>query len=278
MGCQGGSCGSEKKSSLANHPCFSPHGHGKTGRIHLPVAPGCNISCGYCVRKFDCANESRPGVTSRVINPEQALWRVEKALAGSMGPYLAVVGIAGPGEPLANPNTFRTLRLVKEKYPHMMLCVSSNGLLLTEKVEELIEIGISHITVTLNSLRPETGAAIYPYVYWKGEKLTGLAAAERLIEQQLKGIEKAAQAGLLVKVNTVVIPGINDEQIEEIAEKVKSLGAAVLNLMPLINQGIFAHLEPPTVTEMTQHRQKVATILPQIAHCRQCRADAIGLI
>ena len=55
------------------HPCFSTSGHGKTGRIHLAVAPGCNISCNYCVRKFDCANESRPGVTSRVQNSEEAL-------------------------------------------------------------------------------------------------------------------------------------------------------------------------------------------------------------
>ncbi|KAB2952891.1 radical SAM protein [Heliorestis acidaminivorans] len=278
MGCQGGSCDSKKNQSLENHPCFSPQGHGKTGRIHLPVAPGCNISCGYCVRKFDCANESRPGVTSRVINPEQALWRVEKALSGPLGDALAVVGIAGPGEPLANPHTYETLRLVKEKYPHMMLCVSSNGLLLSEKVEELKEIGISHITVTLNSLRAETGEQIYPYVFWQGKKLTGQEGAGLLIEKQLQGIEEASKLGLLVKVNTVVIPGINDGQIEEIALKVKSLGAAVLNLMPLINQGIFADLEPPSVLEMTKHRHKVSAILPQIAHCRQCRADAIGLI
>lgn len=41
----------------------------KNGRIHLPIAPHCNIRCAYCDRKHDCANESRPGVTSRLLIP-----------------------------------------------------------------------------------------------------------------------------------------------------------------------------------------------------------------
>ncbi|HML48324.1 MAG TPA: nitrogenase component 1, partial [Clostridia bacterium] len=56
------------------HPCFTCGG-GKFARIHLPVAPKCNIQCGYCVRSFDCPNESRPGVTTKVITPEEALAR-----------------------------------------------------------------------------------------------------------------------------------------------------------------------------------------------------------
>lgn len=53
------------------HPCFQESCHGKYGRIHLPVAPACNIQCAYCDRRYDCANESRPGVTSEVISPEK---------------------------------------------------------------------------------------------------------------------------------------------------------------------------------------------------------------
>ena len=82
---------------LTEHPCFSAHAHFRYGRIHLPVAPKCNIRCGYCDRRFDCANESRPGVTSAVVSPEEALVRVERALCQDN--RLRVVGIAGPGEP-----------------------------------------------------------------------------------------------------------------------------------------------------------------------------------
>lgn len=277
MGCLG-SCDSKSGNLDQSHPCFSPHGHGKAGRIHLPVAPGCNISCGYCVRKFDCANESRPGVTSRVITPEQALWRVEQALSTKLGPYLNVIGIAGPGEPLANERTFDTLELVKERYPRLIRCISSNGLLLAQRLDDLIRLGVSHVTVTFNTLEPAVGAKIYRYVRWQGQKLMGEDGARRLIENQLEGIQKAAEAGMTVKVNTVVIPGVNGHNLEEQAWEVKRRGAAILNLMPLINQGIFADVTPPTPVEMSQYRQQMALILPQLSHCRQCRADAIGLV
>ena len=55
------------------HPCFNAKVKGQFGRVHLPVAPKCNILCNYCNRKFDCVNESRPGVTSSVLSPAQAL-------------------------------------------------------------------------------------------------------------------------------------------------------------------------------------------------------------
>ena len=51
------------------HPCFDKEARHKNARVHLPVAPKCNIQCNYCNRKFDCVNESRPGVTSSVLTP-----------------------------------------------------------------------------------------------------------------------------------------------------------------------------------------------------------------
>ena len=41
--------------------------------MHVAVAPACNIQCNYCNRKYDCANESRPGVVSEKLTPEQAM-------------------------------------------------------------------------------------------------------------------------------------------------------------------------------------------------------------
>ncbi len=75
-----------------------------------------------------------------------------------MGSMYKVVGIAGPGEPLANSATFETLKRVKKEFPEMILCLSTNGLLLPEKIKELVEIGVSHVTVTLNTLDEQVGA------------------------------------------------------------------------------------------------------------------------
>ena len=63
-----------------DHPCFNAKAHRTTGRIHLAVAPKCNIQCRYCDRKYDCANESRPGVTSAVLTPDQAMVHLEEML------------------------------------------------------------------------------------------------------------------------------------------------------------------------------------------------------
>ncbi|MBP5685800.1 MAG: nitrogenase cofactor biosynthesis protein NifB, partial [Candidatus Methanomethylophilaceae archaeon] len=90
----------ELSSVLSEHPCYDEEAHRRFARMHLPVAPRCNIQCNYCNRKYDCSNESRPGVTSEVLSPEQAADKV--AFVYSQIPELKVIGIAGPGDPMAN--------------------------------------------------------------------------------------------------------------------------------------------------------------------------------
>ena len=110
------------------HPCFNGCG-GKFSRIHLPVAPGCNLQCNYCVRKFDCPNESRPGVTASVLTPREGLDRFRRVKQEVR--HLTVVGIAGPGDTLANfERTRETFRLIRGEDPDITLCLSTNGLVL----------------------------------------------------------------------------------------------------------------------------------------------------
>lgn len=86
---------------IAKHPCFNAEVKGECGRVHLPVAPRCNVLCNYCNRKFDCVTESRPGVTSAVLTPQQALVYVEQVLAAE--PRITVAGIAVRETPLPPP-------------------------------------------------------------------------------------------------------------------------------------------------------------------------------
>jgi len=230
------------------------------------------------VRKFDCANESRPGVTSKVINAEEAIETVMKAKASPIGSKLTVVGIAGPGEPLANEETFQALRKVKRHFPDMIFCLSTNGLLLPEKLAELAEIGVSHLTVTINTLDERVGAKIYSYIRWAGKTMIGPDAARILIDNQLAGLEQASKAGITVKVNTVVIPGINEHLLYSLALEVKKRGAHIHNLLPLIPQARFADRMAPKKETIRNYRSILGLILPQMKHCQQCRADAIGVL
>jgi len=273
-------CPMMKMKTQSDHPCFGGD-HSKAGRIHLPVAPGCNIKCGFCERKFDCANESRPGVTSKVLTPTEAVERV-RLVKGHMerqgGPRLKVVGIAGPGDPLANPKTFDTFKLVREAFPEMTLCLSTNGLRLPEMMETIRKYDVHSLTVTINALTPETGAKVYEWIHYGGKRLSGETATAILLEQQFKGLKMAAEAGLLVKVNNVYIPGVNDHETLDLAIRVRNLGAAMMNIIPVIPIGLFKDIEPPSATVMEMVRNQAELILSQARHCKQCRADAAGLV
>jgi nitrogen fixation protein NifB len=265
----------ENNSKIEQHPCYSSEAHFKFGRIHVPVARKCNIQCGYCVRKYDCPNENRPGVTTRVVSPHEAIATIRSALEAE--PRLKVLGIAGPGEPLANTATLETLNLVKKEFPDLVKCASTNGLALPETIEELDKAGVIALTITINAVDPEIGGQIYPFVRFKGVTYRNREAFEVLSRNQLEGLRAAADRGMVIKVNSVLIPGINDRHLVKVARVVKDLGAHVMNIMPLISQGKFKDIRPPSSEELNQVRDECESILRQFRNCNQCRADAIGV-
>lgn len=264
------------KTRLGGHPCFGRCGSGVSGRIHLPVAPKCNVQCAFCDRKYDCANESRPGVTSKILTPKQAVLRAKAAVASE--PRIRVVGVAGPGDPLANPETFETLRLVSKEIPGVIRCLSTNGLLLEEKMDEVLSCGVDTLTITVNTLQTRAAAKIYSYVMTPDGRLSGKDAGEYLIKKQQLALERCAKKKCIVKINTVLIPGVNDGEIGEIARAAKFYGCTVMNVMPLIPCGAMKERRGPEAEELLTARETAKQYLPILAHCRQCRADAVGII
>jgi nitrogen fixation protein NifB len=264
---------------ISRHPCFSVKAKGTCGRVHLPVAPGCNIKCNYCNRKYDCVNESRPGVTSSVLSPDQAVLYLGRVL--EKAPHITVAGIAGPGDAFADPETtLEALRLIREQFPDILLCLATNGLNLAPYVEDLADLKVSHVTVTVNAVDPAIGAKIYAWARDGKVIYRGLKAAELLLERQLEAIASLKAHGIVVKVNTIVIPGINDHHVAEVALKMKELGVDIQNCMTMYpNAGTpFEHVAEPTPDQMAAIRGEVEGIIPQMKHCTRCRADAVGLL
>ncbi|MEA9391010.1 nitrogenase cofactor biosynthesis protein NifB [Acerihabitans sp. TG2] len=265
------------------HPCYSRNAHHRYARMHLAVAPACNLQCHYCNRKYDCSNESRPGVVSEVLTPAQAIAKARQVAAAL--PQLSVIGIAGPGDPLANiARTFNTLEGLRLALPDIKLCLSTNGLALPEVVDRLVEVGVDHVTVTVNALDVDIAAQIYPWLWVDGSRVEGREAAAILLERQQAGIRLLSARGVLVKINSVLIPGVNDHHLPAVSEKAREWGAFLHNVMPLISQpehgtvyGLRGQREP-TSAEVDQVRSRCGGSMPQMAHCQQCRADAIGML
>jgi nitrogen fixation protein NifB len=251
---------------LSRHPCYSPAAHHEYGRIHLPVAARCNLGCGYCERRIGgpTYHAYRPAVAARLVTPEEAASLVAAHLRDSR---LTVAGIAGPGEPLSNPETFETLRLIGARFPGLILCLSTNGLLLPDRADELHALGVKTLTVTLNAIDPAIGERIYSYADLGGKVLVGR-----------EGIRRAVALGIVVKINSILIPGVNDDgHLEKVARAARAAGARMQNITPLIPLGRFREFAPPTCAELSRTRARCEQILPQFRLCRQCRADAVGV-
>jgi nitrogen fixation protein NifB len=264
---------------ISKHPCFNLESKSTHGRVHLPIAPKCNIQCNYCDRKYDCVNESRPGVTSSVLSPGQAIAYL-KDLKTKL-PNLSVVGIAGPGDPFANPEeTMETLRMVQQEFPEMLTCLSTNGVNLKPYVSTLAKYGVSHVTITINSLDPEVLGKIYHWVRADKKVFRGEHAGEVIINKQLACIPLLKAHRITVKINTIVIPGINDHCIRDVAKKTAELGADVMNCIPLYpNKNTpFENFPAPTHNEMQAIRSDVLKYIKPMTHCARCRADAAGLL
>lgn len=247
--------------------------------MHLPVAPRCNIQCNYCNRKYDCSNESRPGVTSEVLTPQEAADKVGVVLERI--PELKVVGIAGPGDPLANESTFETIALIAERYPGLILCVSTNGLALPGNAKRLYDLGVRFLTITMNAIDPKVGAGVYAHAVVDGKVLRGEEAASELIGRQLKGLEECVALGMVVKINVVMVPGVNADHIPDLVHKVKEMGAYTVNILPLIPvEGTpFENHEAPTPQMRKALMDSCSDMgIKVMRHCKQCRADAIGML
>lgn len=264
---------------LTRHPCFNKAASGSCGRAHLPVAPKCNIKCNYCDRRHDCVNESRPGVSSTVLTPHQAVAYMKKVLIAE--PRITVAGIAGPGDPFANvAETLTTMRLIRKEFPQLILCLATNGFNLPDHLDALAEIGATHVTVTMNAIDPAIGEHIYSFVRDGKVVFRGREAAEMLLSRQIASIKGLKERGMTVKVNSIVIPGINEHHIPDIAKVCAHLDVDLHNLMPMHPNPAtpFADIPEPDKELMASLREECGELLPQMTHCRRCRADAVGLL
>jgi len=291
-GCSASSCGSRQApedmdpatwAKVKDHPCYSEEAHHYFARMHVAVSPACDIQCNYCNRKYDCANESRPGVVSERLTPTEAARKVI-AVANKV-PQLSVLGIAGPGDAAYDwTKTRETFHRVATQIPDIKLCLSSNGLSLPDHVDEIVGMNVDHVTLTINMLDPEIGAQIYPWIFYRRQRIWGVEASRILHERQMLALDMLVARGVLVKVNSVLIPGINDAHLIEVNREVKRRGAFLHNIMPLISapeHGTHFGLtgqRGPTAAELRAVQEACAGGANPMKHCRQCRADAVGLL
>ncbi len=254
-----------------DHPCFQNE-PANAARMHLPVARRCNIKCAFCNpdQGDSCVHGCVPGLARTVMTSAQALAHV-KNVREVQGIPIQIIGIAGPGEPLYNPETFETIELIRRAYPAMHICLSTNGLLLPELAGRVKELGVETLTVTVNCESAHAAQKIYEHVCGARDE----AAMRAFLEKQKEGIARAVAHGLVVKVNSVLVPGVNDHELPSVARMAKSLGAVLHNVLPLEPRPDAVCQTPPTPEMVRRTRAACKEHLAQFERCRHCRADAV---
>lgn len=248
------------------HPCFNKQNIGRVSRIHLPLIKSCNIVCNYCNRSYSCPNENRPGVTSALLGTKNVLHLLNNYI--KIYPDLKIVGIAGPGEALAEPEVvYNSFKIIRDNFPELKLCLSTNGFAVSENIELIKELHIDYITVTINTLNTKTASKIY---------VTN--DIEQFISKQIKAIEILKDLKVKTKINSVVIPGINVDDLVEVAQFAQKNGVLAQNLIPFIpvKGSVFESLKVPLPEEIENIRLACSKYIKQISHCKRCRADAVG--
>jgi nitrogen fixation protein NifB len=209
------------------------------------------------------------------MSPETA---AKRALAEtSLDSRVRIIAVSGPGEPLANSETFETFELLRARLKNIDYCLSTNGILLFEYVSWLKKIGFKTVSVSMSTDVPSSAARIYEWADIQDKRRTGEEMGSIIVESQLKGIARAAGAGLTVKVNTILIPGINQDDIMGLSESIADAGAYIQNIVPLVPNDRLASLASPSMNDLIDIRMKASKYIQQFSHCKQCRSDVVGL-
>jgi len=161
--------------------------------LRISVTDRCNLRCFYC------SVESVPHLPRREILSYEEIQRVVQAAAGLGIKSIRLTG----GEPLIRPNLSQLVKMLSQIEGIDDISLTSNGTLLGKYAVELKEKGLKRVNVSLDTL--------------KADKFRYITGSNQL-EEVLDGIEAARQAGLNpVKINMVVLKGINDNELLDLA-------------------------------------------------------------
>jgi len=187
-------------------------GYGRTiDYLRISITDHCNLKCYYCTPFSGRGHLAR----SEILTYEEML-NVARAAAATGITKIRVTG----GEPLVRKGVVEFCRMLSEIDGLKSLALTTNGIYLAEMAEPLFKAGVRRINISLDTLRPE-----------RFEKITGYDWLPRV----LAGIRRAEQIGMNpIKINTVVMRGINDDEIEDLARLTldKPYHVRFIELMP----------------------------------------------
>jgi nitrogen fixation protein NifB len=232
--------------------------------MSIPVAPACNMMCNFCSKDSDCVcNGNSPQYISKPMTPRQG---VNFAINSTNKNHrIKILKICGPGEPLFNHQTFEVLRRLNNELPDFIYSISTNGLLLKEKAEELLKLNVKLVEVSINAAFNNSSEKLYSRILRGDKIISGFPMlSEDLLSAQIEGIRACVEKGIAVKVNSIYFPGINEKDLYFIAELINKIGVRAMCIISCIANGKLRGLRTPTMSELSAIQQEIAKILRDV--------------
>ena len=171
--------------------------------IRVSVTSRCNFRCLYCMPN-----------TPFEWEPHENILRYEEMfefLKLAIDEGVKKIRLTG-GEPLLRKDLDVFIKMLHDYKPELDLALTTNGYYLKEYAKILKDAGLKRVNMSLDSLRPEIAAKI---------------AQKEMLNKVLEGLDEALKVGLKVKLNTVVMQGINDNEILDLLDFAKSKGVCI---------------------------------------------------
>ncbi|MCF8029819.1 MAG: GTP 3',8-cyclase MoaA [Desulfohalobiaceae bacterium] len=198
---------------MSYSPCLDRFGR-RINYLRLSVTDHCNLRCAYCSRM------------QRDFIPHREILRYEEHLeliAAARRLGVDKVRLTG-GEPFARKDFLPFLTGVMEKFPELDLRLTTNGTLIPEKMQQLKDIGLSRLNISLDTLDRQRYARL---------------CGRDLFSEVWRSIENGLDAGLGIKINVVAMRGVNDDELGAFLDLARRypLDVRFIEFMPLTDNG-----------------------------------------
>lgn len=176
--------------------------------LRISVTDRCNLRCMYCMPQQGMDFSQK----SDLLRTDQIL-AVAKAALDVGVKHLKITG----GEPTVRPDLLQIVRGLNELKPHD-LSMTTNGLSLHRQAKQLKDAGVDRLTISWDSMQPRRLSRIAGTSFKTDSPEKRYDHGMRLLEQLQQGFDAAIEAGFeKIKINTVVIGNVNDDEVVDFA-------------------------------------------------------------
>ncbi|HEB9338450.1 TPA: GTP 3',8-cyclase MoaA [Campylobacter coli] len=170
----------------------------KINYLRISVTQRCNFRCLYCMPKIPFNHQPK----ENLLSFEELFLFVKVAIDEG----IEKIRITG-GEPLLRKDLSVFIKMINDYKKDLDLAITTNGFLLKDFAKDLKDAGLKRLNISLDTLE---------------SKKAKILAQKDVLDSVLAGIDEALSIGLKVKLNTVALKGLNDDELISLLEFAKS--------------------------------------------------------